>query len=135
MLAGRSLQTSFMSSRIVSNFARRRFVKTYVNCNTNNRTRNMGCDSKHGNICNFLQTWHRGGCHTCLRSNYGFHCDWSGCESHTENVPKSAKLNSFAIRTMESFFFSLPPTALKAFIASNLEFVVPNKGKYSGRTE
>ena len=70
-------------------------MKTYVNGNTNNWSRNMGCDSKHGNIGIFLQTWHGGRCHACLRGNYGFHRDWSCCESRTENVPQQARLRVF----------------------------------------
>jgi hypothetical protein len=58
----------------------------------------MGCDSKHGNICILLQTWHGGGCHACLRSNYGFHRYRSYCEIRAESVPQAARLNGFAVR-------------------------------------
>ncbi len=57
----------------------------------------MGGNSQHGNIGVFLQTWHRGRCHACLRSNYGFHRDWSYCESRAENVPQQARLRVFLI--------------------------------------
>ncbi len=97
MLAGRSLQTSFMSSRENRQqfMQRRRFLKTYVNGNTNNRPRNMGYDSKYGNLGIFLPTWYGGGCHACLRDNNGFHRDWLCCEGSTESVPQQARLNSF----------------------------------------
>ena len=53
----------------------------------------MGCDSKHGNIGIFLQTWHGGGCHACLRSNNGFHRDWDIGKSRPKNMPQSVKLS------------------------------------------
>jgi len=55
----------------------------------------MGCDPKYGNLGIFLPTWYRGGCHACLRDNYGFHRDWNCCKSCTANVPQQARLRVF----------------------------------------
>ena len=70
-------------------------MKTYAIRNTNNRSGNMGCDSKYGSLGIFLPTWHGGRCHACLCGNHGFHRGWSCYESGTENVPQKAKLRVF----------------------------------------